>query len=44
MLTEMARRKDVTVPTLMRLIIELAMTSPTWAEKLFDDEFEERET
>jgi hypothetical protein len=32
------------VPTLMRLIIELSVASSEWAEKLFDDDFVERET
>jgi hypothetical protein len=43
-LEELAKRKGVTVPTLMRLIVELSIASPEWAEKLFDDDFEERHT
>jgi hypothetical protein len=43
-LEELAKQKNVTVPTLMRLIIELSMASPEWANKLFDDDFEERQT
>jgi hypothetical protein len=41
-LEQMAKKKGVTVPTLMRLIIELSMTSPEWAAKLFDDVFGDR--
>jgi hypothetical protein len=43
-LSQMAKQKNVTVPTLMRLIIELSVASPEWAAKLFDDEFGDRET
>jgi hypothetical protein len=43
-LSQMAKEKHVTLPTLLRLICELSIASPMWAEKLFDDQFTERET
>ena len=41
-LEELAMRKAVTVPTLMRLIVEPSVVSPEWVEKLFDDSFGDR--
>jgi hypothetical protein len=43
-LTQLAKEKNVTLPTLLRLICELSIASPQWAEKLFDDDFAERES
>jgi hypothetical protein len=42
-LSQMAKEKGVTLPTLLRLICELLVASPEWTEKLFDDEFVERD-
>jgi hypothetical protein len=36
-LEQLASAKGVTLATLCRLIVELSIASPIWAEKLFDD-------
>jgi hypothetical protein len=41
-LAEIARQRGVTRTTMARIIIELAITSPEWLEKLLDDFFEDR--
>jgi hypothetical protein len=41
-LAEIARQKGVTRTTMARIVIELAITSPEWLDKLLDDFFEDR--
>jgi hypothetical protein len=41
-LAEVARQRGVTRTTMARIVLELAIMSPGWLNKLLDDTFEDR--
>jgi hypothetical protein len=41
-LKRLAERRNVSAATLCRIMIEAAVRSPQWVERLLDDAFEER--